>query len=114
MTAEESVSYFVRYRGLPRPAGGFVDYYRERHARILAEFPGLSGLALHVPLAADDPFATHADGTDFLAEMNFADAAALARALASPARERARADFPNLPKGDAIVTHQAMRKLRLR
>ena len=108
-----SVSYFVRYRGLKRPAA-FLDYYRDRHARILLEFPGLAGLALHVPAEGADPFPVSGDGTDFLAQMEFADARALAAALASPARERARADFANLPRDDAAVTHQAMRTLRLR
>lgn len=109
-----SISYFVRYRGLPRPADPFVAYYRDRHARILAEFPGLTGLALHSPADWNDPFQVSGDGTDFLAQMEFADPAALTAALNSPARERARADFANLPKGEAVVTHQAMRTLRLR
>jgi uncharacterized protein (TIGR02118 family) len=108
-----TVSYFVRYRGLPRPREAFERYYRERHARILGEFPAIRGLVLHAPLDWRDPHPVDPDGTDFLAEMRFDDAAALAMALASEARERARVDFANLPKGGAQVTHQAMRSLRL-
>ncbi len=106
------VAYYVRYRGLRQPAA-FERYYSKKHAPILAEFPGIRGLVLHTPLAWRDPNPIQSDGTDFLAEMRFDDAAALEAALASEARRRARADFADLPKGDAQVTHQAMRALRI-
>lgn len=113
MIAQESVTYFVRYRGLPRPHDDFLAYYRERHAEILRQWPGIRRLVLHVPLDMRDSVPVAPDGTDFLAEMTFDDAAALDRALHSQERQRARADFAQLPRGNAVVTHQAMRSLRL-
>ena len=113
MTQDTTVSYFVRYRGLPLPIDPFVTHYQERHARILQELPGIHGLALHVPATWHDPAGIHHDGTDFLAEMRFDSVAALEAALQSEARQRARTDFARLPKGAAAVTHQAMHRLQI-
>jgi uncharacterized protein (TIGR02118 family) len=103
-----SVSYFVRYRGSAADSDAFAAYYRDRHAAILKDFPGLQGLVLHRPIAARDPFPTRPGGSFFLAQMTFDDAEALNRALASEARARARDDFANFPKFDGEVTHEAM------
>jgi len=113
MTVEEAVTYFVRYRGLPQPQDDFVTYYRTRHSRLLSQMPGIRRLVLHVPTTWNDPFPVHPDGTDFLAEMTFADSASLEAAVESKARALARDDLANLPRGSAAVTHQAMRSLRV-
>src|SRR5687768_15750671 len=103
-----AVAYFVRYRGLPQPQAAFVEYYRSRHAPLLRAFPGIRSLVIHTPAAWHDPQGVSADGSDFLAEMQFSNLDDLSAALRSPARERAREDFANLPRGEATVTHQAM------
>jgi len=114
MSSIEAVTYFVRYRGVPQPQEEFVAYYREQHAKILLEWPGIRALVLHMPTPWDDPFPVVSDATDFLAEMTFASAQALAGALKSKARADARADLANVMRGGAIaVTHQAMRSLRV-
>jgi uncharacterized protein (TIGR02118 family) len=113
MTVEEAVTYFVRYRGLPQPQTEFEDYYRECHSDILMQMPGLRRLVLHVPTSWDDPFPVLRDGTDFLAEMTFANAAAFRTGVESRARAIAREDIVNLPRGAAAITHQAMRSLRI-
>ena len=113
MTSEEMVTYFVRYRGLPQPQDGFEQYYRTRHSEILLQMPGIRRLILHVRTTWRDPFPVHPDGTDFLAEMTFADAAAFKVGVESRARAVARDDLANLPRGSAAVTHQAMRSLRV-
>jgi uncharacterized protein (TIGR02118 family) len=113
MTIEEAITYFVRYRGLPQPQDRFVDYYREQHAKILARMPGLQRLVLHVPTSWRDPFPVKADGTDFLAEMAFAESGSFEAAVRSAARALARDDLVNLPSGGATITHQAMRSLRV-
>ncbi|MGE0734330.1 MAG: EthD family reductase [Alphaproteobacteria bacterium] len=109
-----SVSYFVRYQNLGSAAAAFVDYYRHRHAPILAEFPGLRSLVLHTPIASADPFPTSPDPTEFLAQMVFDSPEALNRALASEARRRARDDFPNFPPFGGPATHLAMRAEKIR
>lgn len=113
MTIEEAMTYFVRYRGLPQPQEAFVDYYREHHAKILLQMPGLQRLVLHLPTSWRDPFPVTEDGTDFLAEMTFAGPAGFEQAVHSAARARARDDLANLTRGAGTVTHQAMRSLRL-
>lgn len=112
MTVEEAVTYFVRYRGLPQPQDNFNTYYRTKHSEILKQMPGLRRLVLHVPADWRDPFPVNPDGTDFLAEMTFADAAAFKTGIESRARALARDDLANLPRGSATVTHQVMRSLR--
>ena len=109
-----SVSYFVRYQNLGPASSSFVDYYRNRHAPILCDFPGLNSLVLHTPVASADPFPTKTDPTEFLAQMVFASPDALNRALASEARRRARDDFPNFPPFGGPVSHLAMRAEKIR
>lgn len=113
MTVEEAVTYFVRYRGLPQPQDDFNTYYRTKHSALLKQMPGIRRLVLHVPTEWRDPFPVKPDGTDFLAEMTFDDAAAFKLAVESRARATARDDLVNLPRGGATVTHQGMRSLRL-
>lgn len=108
-----TVSYFVRYQGLPEPPGPFVDYYRTRHAAILAGFPGIRSLTLHTPVGWTDRFPVNPDPTGFLAQMTFESAAALDAALRSDARARARDDFANLPSVRGPVTHLAMASERV-
>jgi uncharacterized protein (TIGR02118 family) len=103
-----SVSYFVRYRGSAADPEAFAAYYRDRHAAILKDFPGLRGLVLHRPVLAQDPFPTRPGGSFLLAQMSFDSAEALDRALASEARARARDDFANFPSFEGEVTHEAM------
>jgi hypothetical protein len=113
MSLEDTVTYFVRYQGLPRPADAFVSDYGGRHVDILRRWPGVRSIVLHTPIAWSDPHPVRRDPTDFLTEMTFASAEALREALNSEARALARADRTNLRHGDALVTHQAMRSLRL-
>jgi uncharacterized protein (TIGR02118 family) len=103
-----AVSYFVRYRGSAADPDAFAAYYRDRHAAILKDFPGLRGLVLHRPVAAIDPFPTKPGGSFFVAQMTFDSSEALNRALASEARARARTDFANFPSFAGEVTHEAM------
>ncbi len=113
MALDETVSYFVRYRDLPCPVESFAADYNGRHVDILKTWPGIRRIVVHTPLTWHDPQGVRPDTTDFLAEMTFASSDALHAALESEARMRARADRVNLKQGDALVTHQAMRSLRL-
>ena len=102
------VSYFVRYRGSSPDPAAFLAYYRERHARLLKEFPAIRSLVLHTPAASHDPFPVRPAGTMLLAQMKFDSAADLDAALGSDARRRARDDFANFPRFEAEVTHEAL------
>lgn len=113
MSASSAVSYIVRYAGLPQPMDRFVGHYRDVHAPILQQFPGIRGLTLFQPADWQDPQGVNAGDADFIAQMDFDDMAAFEAALASDARARARQDFANLAVGEAQVTHQAMTRERL-
>lgn len=107
------IAYLVRYESLPKPTDGFVSHYETTHAGILKTFPGLRGLTLMTPADWRDSAPVNAGRADFLAMMEFDDAAALTQALASDARRRAREDFANFDLTGATVTHQAMRVRKL-
>jgi uncharacterized protein (TIGR02118 family) len=108
-----TVSYFVRYQGMPAPADPFIDYYRTRHAAILADFPGIRSLTLHTPVGWTDRYPDNPDPPGFPAQMTFDSAAALAAALQSEARAGARDDFAKLPPVRGPVTHLATASERL-
>lgn len=103
------VSYFVRYRGSSSDPAGFAAYYREQHAAILRDFPGIGQLILHTPVAFHDPFPVRPAGTMLLAQMTFDSASALDAALRSEARKLAREDFAHFPAFDGEVTHEALK-----
>ncbi len=103
-----SVSYFVRYEGTAEDSGEFLRYYRERHAPILARFPGIRGIVLHTPVEWRDRFPVNADRFMLVAQMIFDTAEDLNRALQSDARAEAREDFARFPQFEGTVFHQAV------
>lgn len=103
-----SVKYIVRYEGTPRNPALFRERYATEHAGILRRFPGIGSLTLWSPVPWRDPFPVNPGGASLVAVMDFADAAALDRALASDARAEAREDFRHFPPFEGKVFHQAM------
>jgi uncharacterized protein (TIGR02118 family) len=102
------VSYFVSYRGDAPDREAFLRHYGERHARVLAGFPGIRSLVLHTATDCADPFPVNPGGRLLLAQMGFDSTEALNVALASEARARAREDFRGFPPFQGEITHQAM------
>jgi uncharacterized protein (TIGR02118 family) len=92
-----TVSYFIRYVGAPRDVAAFLAHYRERHAQILRDYPGIRGCRLHHPVEWNDPVKVNKDRVFMLAELVFDSREDLDRALASETRQRSRADFLNFP-----------------
>jgi len=103
------VSYFIRYVGRPEDVGKFFDHYRNRHAALMRNYPGIRGCRLHHPIPWNDPVAVNKDDVLVLAELIFDSAEALDTALSSEARQRSRADFLNFPKlVDGEIRHLAV------
>lgn len=102
-----SVSYFVRYDGQAKDLQEFLRHYRQRHVPILARFPGIRRIVLHLPATWQDPFPVTPDRFALLVQMVFDTADDLQRALESSARVEARGDFENFPPFHGIVFHQA-------
>jgi uncharacterized protein (TIGR02118 family) len=101
-------SYFVRYESTVENPSAFIDYYRTRHALILARFPGLRKLILHTPADWHDPCQVNKGTVTLLAQMVFDSQEHLQAALHSDARKEAREDFANFPALGGVVFHQAM------
>ena len=102
-----TASYIVRYNGNAADKAGFLFHYRESHAPILRQFPGISSLVLHHGVDFTDPFPVNPGGNLLIAQMTFDDLPTLNAALTSSARAQARDDFENFPAFDGEVTHQA-------
>ena len=102
-----TASYVVRYHGTAENKAGFISHYRQSHAPILREFPGIGSLILHQEAEFKDPYPVKPGGNLLIAEMTFPDLPALNAALASPARAEAREDFGNFPSFEGDITHQA-------
>ena len=105
-----TVSYLVRYEGIPNDPERFHTRYATVHAAILRDMPGMRSLILHRPVPWTDPFPVQPAGVHLLAQMIFDSATDLDRALASEARARAREDFANFPPFEGTVRHQALRQ----
>ena len=102
-----SVSYFVRYEGAAENRAEFLRYYREHHAPILARFPGIRRIILHLPIEWQESLPVNPDHFVLLAQMVFDTQQDLDRALQSPARAEARVDFAHFPPFEGFVYHQA-------
>ena len=107
------VSYFISYRGNSPDPEAFLRHYAERHAPLLAQFPGIRSLDMHTGIEWRDPFQVNPAGRLLLAQMRFDSIEALNVALASAARARAREDFAAFPAFDGVVAHQAMLSRRV-
>jgi uncharacterized protein (TIGR02118 family) len=103
-----TASYFVRYEGEAANRAGFLRYYRDRHAPILARFPGIRSIILHSPVEWHDTFPVNPDRFTLLAQMIFDSEEDLDRALQSEARAEARVDFAHFPQFEGVVYHQAV------
>ena len=102
-----SVSYFVRYEGQAENPAAFVARYRSEHVPILARFPGIRRIVLHMPVAWQDPYPVKPDRFSLMAQMVFDSQADLESALRSGARAAAREDFAKFPPFQGEVYHQA-------
>ena len=101
------LSYFVRYEGEAESPEAFLSHYRDHHVPILARFPGIRSIVLHVPAECHDPFPVTPDRFALLAQMIFDTKDDLDRALQSQARATARDDFGGFTPFHGRVYHQA-------
>jgi uncharacterized protein (TIGR02118 family) len=97
----------VRYEGQAESLPAFLSYYRDRHVPILARFPGIRRIVLHIPTPWRDPFPVKPDRFALVAQMIFQSQADLDQALQSLARAQARDDFANFPRFHGDIYHQA-------
>ena len=102
-----NVSYFVRYEGEAENQEAFLARYRDRHAPILARFPGIRRIVLHTPIDWQDPFLVKPDRFALVAQMIFDTKEDLDKALQSEARAAAREDYSEFPPFRGVVYHQA-------
>lgn len=103
-----SASYFIRYAGTVSDAEAFLEHYRNGHAAIMREYPGIRACKLHHPVEWVDPVAVNKDQVFLLAELVFDDIDALNASLQSETRQRSRADFLKFPPLDGEIRHLAI------
>jgi uncharacterized protein (TIGR02118 family) len=84
-----------------------MAHYRDRHAPILARFPGIRRIVLHTPTTWRDRFPVKPDRFVLVAQMIFDSQEDLNIALQSNERAIAREDFSSFPLFHGLVYHQA-------
>lgn len=85
----------------PTDPDHFRDYYVTNHLPLVRQMPGLLAYRYSFDVAA-----TQGEAPYFAVfEAEFADAAAMTAARASPQGQRVTADVPNYATGGAIVIH---------
>lgn len=90
--------------GHPSDPATFDAHYRDVHRPIAEKIPGLQGLRLGACDGVPAPDGTVAAAPYYLvAELEFADGAALARGLSSPEGAAAAADLENFATGGVTL-----------
>jgi uncharacterized protein (TIGR02118 family) len=94
--------------GQPEDTGAFDDYYRDTHAPLASELPGLIGFhAGHAkPMDPSQP------GPYFVVELDFESEQAMGQALASNEGRAAGADMANFATGGATLVHYDVREVQ--
>ncbi len=103
-----SVSYFVRYDIDAPDLKGFLERYRRVHVPLVATWPGLQRMTMHVPVDWKDPVPVNRGKAVLMAQLEFESESAMNRAFASRQRAEAREDFKRFMTFEGTVTHQAM------
>lgn len=90
----------------PTDRDAFVEYYRQVHLPLAEKLPGLVGWRFSTEISP----APDGGAAPYFAvfEADFADAAALGAAMASPEGQAVVADVPNYATGGAIVFDYAI------
>ena len=104
-----SVSYFVRYDIDAPDLKGFLERYRKVHVPLVAKWPGLQRMTMHMPADWKDPFPVNRGKAVLMAQLEFGSIEAMDKAFASRERAEAREDFKRFMTFEGTVTHQAMR-----
>jgi uncharacterized protein (TIGR02118 family) len=103
-----SVSYFVRYDIEAPDLKGFLERYRKLHVPLVAKWPGLQRMTMHLPVEWKDPAPVNRGKAVLMAQLEFESEAAMNAAFASAERAAAREDFKRFPRFGGSVVHQAM------
>jgi uncharacterized protein (TIGR02118 family) len=94
--------------GQPDDPGAFDDYYRDTHAPLATELPGLIGFSVGHP----KPMDPSQPGPYFVAELDFESEQAMGEAFGSNEGKAAAADLANFASGGATMTHFDVREVR--
>ena len=94
--------------GQPEDPGAFDDYYRDTHAPLAVEMPGLIKYTVgHVQSL--DP---SAPGPYLVAELDWESEEAMGKAFGSNEGKAATADVPNFATGGATMYHYEVREVQ--
>jgi uncharacterized protein (TIGR02118 family) len=100
-----SHAYLVMYEGKPDDPEAFLRYYVEHHIPIVWTFPKIRKVEVQRGLDAGEFF--------MITRLVFDTLDDLHTAMASPERERARADMANFPRFHGTVRRQIFEVLEL-
>jgi hypothetical protein len=108
-TALDAAStYVVHYPGYAQDFNAWLAYYVSHHPQIMRDYPGVQQVSVftRIDWCDDMPFTRVAHMQRN--QLTFLDADALMRGLASPVRDRMRADNARFPTFAGAALHYAM------
>jgi uncharacterized protein (TIGR02118 family) len=94
--------------GQPEDPGAFDDYYRDTHAPLASEMPGL----IRYTVGRVQPLDPSQPGPYLVAELDFESEQAMGAAFVSNEGKSATADMANFATGGATTYHYEVRELR--
>jgi uncharacterized protein (TIGR02118 family) len=94
--------------GKPEDTGAFDDYYRDTHAPLTIEMPGLQRFSVGHP----QPLDPSAPGPYLVAELDFDSEQAMGEAFGSNEGQAAAADVANFATGGATMYHYDVREVQ--
>jgi uncharacterized protein (TIGR02118 family) len=94
--------------GQPDDPGAFDDYYRDTHAPLASELPGLIAFSVGHP----KPMDPSQPGPYLVAELDFESEQAMGEAFASNEGRATAKDVGNFATGGATMTHFEVREIR--
>ena len=100
-----SHAYLVMYEGKPDDPEAFFRYYLDHHIPIVRSFPKIRRVEIQRGVDGGDFFMITRLIFDTLEDLN--------AAIASPERERARADMANFPSFQGTVRRQIFQLLEI-
>ena len=104
-----TIAYFATVMGRSEDGAAYRRWFRDGPGAALESLPDLQAYDLYVPEASHDPYLDDGPGPLVMAQLYFADVAALERALGAPAFPTAALSGEGAPASDLSVAHEAMR-----
>lgn len=109
--SSQRCTYLVSYEGEAQDLNAWLTHYMSCHPPLMSQLPGIRELEIYTRVDYRTGLAIPRSTAMQRNKVVFDDPGALAAALASPVRERMRADFDAFPPYSGTAPHYPMRSI---